>query len=100
MYIRHVTQTNQKTGKRYTTYRLVETYRNQDGKVRQTALLNLGSKFTIPQENWKLLSDSIEDICKGQKRLFPLEEGLEQEAKRIARLVIKNMPAYRDNRRN
>ena len=89
MYIRHVTQTNQKTGKRYTTYRLVETYRNQDGKVRQTALLNLGSKFTIPQENWKLLSDSIEDICKGQKRLFPLEEGLEQEAKRIARLVIK-----------
>lgn len=89
MYIRHVTQTNKKTGKRYTTYRLVETYRNQAGKVRQTALLNLGCHFEIPQKQWKSLSDRIEDICKGQESLMGLEDGLEKEANRIAKLVIK-----------
>ena len=51
MYIRKVIQHNKETGKQYHTYRLVETYRNIDGKVRQKVLLNLGTHFDLPKEN-------------------------------------------------
>ncbi|MEN8237302.1 MAG: hypothetical protein ABFQ95_07175 [Pseudomonadota bacterium] len=41
MYIRQVTQTAKKTGKKYHTYRLVEAVRTERG-ARQRLLLNLG----------------------------------------------------------
>ena len=62
MYIRHVTQKNKKTGELYTTYRLVEAYRNAQGSVRQQVLLNLGCHFDVPKEQWKVLADRIEEI--------------------------------------
>ena len=65
MYIRKVSQSNKKTGKEYFTYRLVETYRNSDGKVRQETVLNLGAHFSLPQENWKQLADRVEEIVRG-----------------------------------
>jgi hypothetical protein len=88
MYIRRVTQTNKKTGKEYFAYRLVETYRNSDGKVRQETLLNLGSNFSVPQENWKQLADRIEEIVRGQQVLFGFDDKIEIEAQNIAKLLI------------
>lgn len=104
MYIRQVIQKNKKTSTPYTTYRLVETYRNAQGKVRQEVLLNLGSHFSIPKEQWKLLADRVEEIRQGQGALFDIEILLEKEAQRIAKQVIqkasrlKEMTALSDAR--
>ena len=59
MYIRIVRQKNKKTGEVYATHRLVEAYRNTQGKVRQQVLLNLGCHFPVPQKDWKLLADEL-----------------------------------------
>jgi transposase len=91
MYIRSVTRKNKKTGEVYTTYRLAESYRNAQGKVRQQALLNLKSDFAVPKENWALLANRVEDICKGQQSFFDLENSLEKEAHRIAKLIIQKL---------
>ena len=77
MFIRATSQKNAKTGRSYTTYRLVEAYRNHDGKARQQTLLNLGAHFDLPKEQWKLLADRIEEIRDGQSRIIPLEPALE-----------------------
>ena len=89
MYIRATSQRNQKTGQSYTTHRLVESYRNQAGKVRQQTLLNLGAYFNFPKDKWKALADRIEEIRSGQNSLFDHDPILEKEAQRIARLVLR-----------
>jgi len=91
MYIRSVMIKNHETGKTYTTYRLVESYRNVEGKVRQQALLNLGCHFNLPKQQWKLMADRIEEINKGQQALFPLSESLEKQAQQIAKKIIKKL---------
>lgn len=88
MYIRKVTQIHRETGKEYHTHRLVETYRNAEGKVRQRVMLNLGANFDIPSEQWKLLADRIEEILRGQETLAPPDETIEQAAKSIADRVV------------
>jgi transposase len=88
MYIRKVKQINRETGKEYCTHRLVETYRNPDGKVRQQVLLNLGAHFAIPLEKWKELADRIEEIISGQQTLFPPEDEIEEIAQSIAKRVV------------
>jgi hypothetical protein len=95
MYIRIVRQKNKKTGEVYATHRLVEAYRNAQSKVRQQVLLNLGCHFSVPQKDWKLLADRIEEICQHQSTLFELEPTLEKEAHRIAKLVIQKSSAVR-----
>jgi len=89
MYIRGVTQTYKKTGKTYTTYRLVESYRNAKGKVRQQVLLNLGCHFPVAKAQWKILADRVKSICHGQQLLLPLDAKLEKEAHRIAKIVTR-----------
>ncbi len=89
MYIRRVSQINKETGKGYYTHRLVESYRNSNGKVRQQVLLNLGTHFTIPTEQWKQLADRIEEIISGQQSLLPPEEAIEELAQSIAKRVVR-----------
>ena len=89
MYIRKSQQKHAKTGQVYSTYRLVESYRNTEGNVRQQTLLNLGSDYSFPQEQWKDLSDRVEEIQRGQGRLFEEDHVLEKEAERIAKLLTK-----------
>lgn len=98
MYIRSVSQKYKKTGQIYTTYRLVESYRNDQGKVRQQVLLNLGCHFNITKAHWKLLADRVEDICRGQQTLFPIDGELEKEAQRIAKLIIQKFSEIHDQR--
>lgn len=81
MYIRSVSQKNRKEDEMYTTYRLVESYRNTQGKVRQQVLLNLGAAFSIPKEKWGNLANRIEEIRNGQDELFKLDTVLENEDK-------------------
>jgi len=94
MYIRKLTQ--KKTGKEYYTHRLVETYRNTEGKVRQQVLLNLGTHFAIPPEQWKQLADRIEEIISGQQSLLLPEEAIEEMAQSIAKRVIHRVATSKE----
>ncbi len=91
MFIRATTQKNHKTGRSYSKYRLVESYRNASGKVRQQTLLNLGAHFNFPKDQWKMLADRIEEIRSGQVSIIQCSERLEKEAQRIAKLVLKKL---------
>lgn len=89
MFIRASSQKDKKTGGIYTTYRLVESYRNQSGKVRQQTLLNLGSHFDLPKKDWAELVNRIEEINGGQETLLPVTKAIETEARRISKLISK-----------
>jgi len=92
MFIRATSQRDKKTGRAYITHRLVESYRNQSGQVRQHTLLNLGVDFPFPKEHWKSIADRVEEILGAQDSLFEFEPLIEKEAQRIAKLLTKNMP--------
>lgn len=89
MFIRKtVTQKYLPNGKAYTTYRLVQQYRNVSGVSKQETLLNLGSEFSVEESNWRLLCDRIEQL-QVDNALFELElpANLEQEARRIHKIL-------------
>ena len=100
MYIRRSQQKHPKTGEVYATYRLVESYRTAEGKVRQKTLLNLGSHFAIPVEDWKTLSLRIEEILRGQLSFLEQDSVLENEAQRIAKLVTAKTAQRQSNSQN
>lgn len=86
MYIRKVTHTDKKNRQGYHTYKLVESVRTERGP-RQRALLNLGSEFALPEEQWKDLANRIEEIVTGQSPLFIYSEEIENLANRYARQI-------------
>lgn len=89
MFIRKTQTRTRKDGKTYFTYRLVKSVR--DGKkVRQVTVLNLGSQFDVPKEEWPLLCQRITDILRGQSPLFAesVPEAVEAEAQRIAAQLL------------
>ncbi len=88
MFIRKTTHINNKNAQTYVTYKLVESVRTERGP-RQRTILNLGSDFNIPHEQWKELADRIEQIVSGQTCLFPVPEEVEQTARRHARQIIR-----------
>ena len=73
MFIRATPFTNKNNGKKYYNYRLVESYRNQSGKVRQSTIVTLGADFCVDKSQWKILANRIEEICSGQSSFFPVE---------------------------
>lgn len=86
MFIRKTTTRRRASGEGYSVFRLVASVR--DGtKVRQQTILNLGSEFNLPKEQWALLCDRIESILSGQRRLMPLSEDIEAMAQRYAALI-------------
>lgn len=87
MFIRKTSHTDNKTGQKYFTYKLVESIRTERGP-RQHTVLNLGTDFSFPQENWKELADRIETIISGQLCLFPVTEEIEQSARHFAKKII------------
>lgn len=98
MYIRKVSQKKSETGKTYFTHRLVETYRNQENKVRQRVLLNLGTNFNIVQDEWKLLADRVEEIMSGQAIMFEYEQHIEKMAQDIAKRVIRREANFTEHK--
>lgn len=89
MFIRKVTRKDKKNARVYNEYRLVESARNAQGKVRQHLVLNLGTGFKLPQQKWKLLTKRIKEIMHGQLTLFPTDENLEAQAQYYAKKIIK-----------
>ena len=101
MYIRTKSRTL-KSGKSAQSFSLVESYRTH-GTPRQRTLLNLGSNFPIPQADWRILTQRMEDELRGVPRLpfHDEDDVLEQTAKSLVqRLRAKgyNIHAPRDDR--
>ena len=88
MFIRCTQTRGRADGQPYTTYRLVETTRVA-GRVRQTTLLNLGSHFDVPVDQWATLARRIDELVRGQAALSEvLAPTTEVVAQRCAAQVI------------
>jgi len=89
MFIRRTQTRTRATGEPYYTYRLAETARVK-GAVKQTTLLNLGSHFSLPKEEWAELCLRIDALWRGRSALLhvPLSEVAEDLAQRYAAQLI------------
>jgi hypothetical protein len=72
MYIQRTPIKNRKDGSHYYSYLLVESKRTEKG-LRQQTLLNLGSDFALPREQWPELTKRIEGILRGQQSPFDID---------------------------
>lgn len=88
MFIRQTKTRNANTGgEPYYTYRLVASKRTGN-QVRQQTVLNLGSHFTLPKEDWPLLCTRLEHLLCGQASLLPVDAAIEKLAQRYAALLV------------
>ena len=87
MYIRRTSIKSRKDGSQYYTYRLVESRRTEN-RVRQHTLLNLGVDFSLPREQWPVLTSRIEDILGGQRLLLDINSDIESLAQNYAARII------------
>ncbi len=88
MYIRRTTIKSRKDGSQYYTYRLVESERTEKG-VRQRTIINLGTGFSLPREQWPELASRIQQIISGQELLFELAQEIEEMAQNYAAQIIQ-----------
>jgi len=93
MYIRQTATRRKKDGSSYQSYRLVDSTR-MGNKVKQRTLLNLGSDFSLPRDQWSALTDRIESILHHQPSLFVVDETIEAQAQRIAGNLLKRKKEY------
>jgi len=88
MYIRRTTIKSRKDGSQYYTYRLVESERTQKG-VRQRTIINLGTSFSLPREQWPELASRIQQIISGEKLLFELPQKIEEMAQNYTAQILQ-----------
>jgi len=88
MFIREIKKKNRNYEKIFISHRLMESYRTKNGP-RQRTVLNLG-KLDLPQDQWKILADRIEQIVSGQALLFPIDETTEKLAQHYAQIIVHN----------
>ena len=69
IFIRRTQTRNRISGESYSTFRLVEASRIGTA-VRQTTLLNLGSHFDFPKQEWPAVVQHIVELLRGQSPLF------------------------------
>ncbi len=88
MYIiKTISKNKNNSAEKYYTYRMMESLR-VGSKVKKITLLNLGSSFDIPQEEWATLAKRVDDIIHQRACLFELEVSLEKLAQEYARKII------------
>lgn len=94
MFIRRTQTRNRTSGEPYSTYRLVQTSR-VGGAVKQATLLNLGSHFDLPKEEWPALALQIDELLRGQTPLFDatLSDKGQALAQRYAAQLIALRPS-------
>ena len=83
MFIRE-TVTRKVADKVYKSFRLVKGVRDSN-KIRQVALLNLGSSFTVPKEHWPELGRIIKERLDGTLSMFEPDPELAVAAESILR---------------
>ncbi|MGH8760364.1 MAG: IS1634 family transposase [Burkholderiales bacterium] len=94
MFIRRTQTRNRTSGEPYTTYRLVQSAR-VGGAVKQTTLLNLGSHFVLPQDQWPALVARIEELVHGRPSLLDstMSDAGQALAQRYAAQLIALQPS-------
>jgi transposase len=88
MYIRRTTIKSRKDGSQYFTYRLVESERTKKG-VSQRTLINLGTGFSLPRNQWPELASRIGEILGGERKLFEAPQEIEELAQNYAAQIIQ-----------
>jgi len=78
MFIRPVKTKNHSTGKDYTAYQLVESYRSNTGP-RQRVIMYLGA-LDLPRSQWRTLAAILEERLTGKRGLFEAEPSLQAMA--------------------
>ena len=93
MFIRRTQTRSRTSGEPYSTYRLVETSR-VGSSVKQSTLLNLGSHFDLPRQEWASLARHIDELVRGQQPLLDatLSEKCQALAQRYAAQLIALRP--------
>lgn len=89
MYIRRTTIKSRKDGGQYYTYRLVRSERIGK-KVRQHTLLNLGTGFSLPREQWPDLVSRIQNVIDGQIEIVKIPQAIEELAQNYAAQIIQS----------
>jgi len=89
MYIRRTTIKSRKNGGQYYTYRLVRSERIGK-KVRQHTLLNLGTGFSLPREQWPELVSRIQSVIDGQIEIVKIPQAIEELAQNYAAQIIQS----------
>ncbi len=98
MYIRRTTIKSRKDGGQYFTYRLVRSERIGK-KVRQHTLLNLGTSFSLPREQWPELVSRIQSVIDGQIEIVKTPQIIEELAQDYAAQIIQSQSASKvDNK--
>jgi transposase len=94
VFIRRTQTRNRISGEPYTTHRLVESCRVGNA-VKQTTLLNLGSHFDLPQQEWPALARHIDELVRAQQPMFDatLSETGQALAQRYAAQLIALRPS-------
>jgi transposase len=95
MYIRQTNTRKAVSGNNYSTFRIVISER-VNGKVKQRTILNLGSCFQLPAEQWGDLCTRIENILSGQTAFFPPSSEIESLAQNLAAKIMADraVPAF------
>jgi hypothetical protein len=94
MFIRCTQTRSRKSGEPYITYRLVQSVRTAQG-IKQSTLLNLGSHFDLPKDQWPLLAQRIDELLHNQAALIEttLSEAAQTLAQRYAAQLIALKPS-------
>ena len=94
MFIRCTPTRSRKSGAPYTTYQLVQSVRTAQG-IKQATLLNLGSHFDLPKDQWPLLVQRIDELLHNQTSLIAstLSEAAQTLAQRYAAQLIALKPS-------
>ena len=94
MFIRRSQTRNRTSGQPYTTHRLVQSVR-VGSAIKQSTLLNLGSHFDLPKEEWAALARRIDELMQGQCPLLDatLSETAQALAQRYAAQLIALSPS-------
>ncbi len=88
MFIRKTCKSNKKTGKKYFSYQLMESFRSERGP-RQRLILNLGSNLSIEDDERKLLANRIEELQVGAQNLLPYPVHIEKLALTYHRILSR-----------
>jgi transposase len=90
MYIRETIKTDKKTGKKYSSYQLVESIRTELGP-RQKILLTINSDSELNSLEKKDLANRIEELVCGSTSFFKYSEKIEKLAQTYATQVIHRL---------
>lgn len=92
MFIREKTKVDKKTGKKYSSYQLVEAIRTAHGP-RQVIHMTIGSEINLSPGERKELANRIEDIIKGSNSLLLPPNYIENLAQHFAKLLLLQQSA-------